>query len=118
MKNILLIGFLLLNLFANAQLNPSVANTEVFRGVLYDLQTGEHLEGASVSIECDNKLISTLTDDQGYFILVDAPKSCLSIKISMSGYEDRVLENITRVKDVEYYIGLDPKKVMQPKQLN
>ncbi|MEO6188975.1 MAG: carboxypeptidase-like regulatory domain-containing protein [Saprospiraceae bacterium] len=105
-------------MFTNAQVNTSIFPTETFRGVLYDLQTGQHLEGASISIECDQISVTTMTDDSGYFTLSGAPKSCFKVKISMSGFEDKVLENINRVQDVEYYIGLEQKKVQQPKNLN
>ncbi len=114
MKKILLVFCLFLSAFLNAQYN---SNTDVFRGVLYDLQTGQHLEGATVTIECDNTRLITMTDDNGYFALSNNPKLCYKVKISMSGFEEKILENINRFQDVEYYIGLEQKKVQQPKRL-
>ncbi|MEP7195947.1 MAG: carboxypeptidase-like regulatory domain-containing protein [Saprospiraceae bacterium] len=118
MKNILFLGLFLISIFSKAQTASTLANPEIFRGVLYDLSSGQHLEGASVSIECDAAKIATMTDDNGYFMLMGAPKSCLRIRISMTGYEDKILENIQRVQDVEYYIGLEQKRVKQPTKFN
>ena len=99
--------------FSRAQVQSPMIQPNVFKGVLYDLTTGQRLEGASISIECDTIQTATLTDENGYFILHGAPTTCFKITISMTGFEDKVLEKVSNVLEVEYYIGLEQTKVKQ-----
>lgn len=103
----------MLSLFSRAQIQSAMIQPNVFKGVLYDLSSGQRLEGASISIECDKVKVNTLTDENGYFILSGAPNTCFKITISMPGFEDKILDNVSNVLEVEYYIGLDQQKVKQ-----
>ena len=110
MKLFLLLGMLFLSAFSNAQLN-SETHPEIFRGVLFDLKTSQPIEGALLTISSPLGEMVTMTDEEGFFIVPGAPKSNFRVIISMTGYEDKVLEQVSRVNDVEYHIGLEPKKV-------
>ncbi|HMW37768.1 MAG: carboxypeptidase-like regulatory domain-containing protein [Saprospiraceae bacterium] len=118
MKKLFIIASLFLGAWCYGQDQLTTASEDVFRGVLYDLHSGNHLEGAAISLLCDQKQFSVMTDENGYFMLPAIPKGCFTMKISMTGFEDKVLDNINSFKDVEYYIGLEQKKVQQPKLLN
>ncbi|NOT38466.1 MAG: carboxypeptidase regulatory-like domain-containing protein [Saprospiraceae bacterium] len=113
MKNVMLLGFLMLSLFSRAQVQSALIQPNTFKGVLYNINSGQRLEGASISIECDQVKVSTLTDENGYFVLQGAPNSCFKITISMPGFEDKVLDNVNNILEVEYFIGLDENRVRQ-----
>ncbi|MCC6817096.1 MAG: carboxypeptidase-like regulatory domain-containing protein [Saprospiraceae bacterium] len=103
----------MLSYISIAQLNTPAINPNKFKGVLYDLKTGHRLEGASISIECDQTKVNTLTDENGYFILHGAPTNCFTVTITMPGFERKVLEHVNNILEVEYYIGLEQTKVKQ-----
>ena len=110
MKQFLLLGMLFLSAFSNAQLN-SETHPEIFRGVLFDLKSNQPIEGALLTISSTLGEMITMTDEEGFFIVPGAPKSNFKVVISMTGYEDKILEQVNRVSDVEYHIGLEPKRV-------
>ncbi len=104
---------LMLSVLGNAQLS-SDSRPEVFRGVIYDLRTSRPLEGAEVRIQTLGGEIHTMTDESGYFSLSGVSKSPFRLIISMTGYQDKVLEQVSRLDEVEYYIGLEQRGVKHP----
>jgi hypothetical protein len=64
-----------------------------------------------IKIENQTNEFITMSDVEGYFFLLGAPKGGFKVKISMTGYEDKILENVQRITDVEYHLGLEQKKV-------
>jgi hypothetical protein len=52
-----------------------------------------------------------MTDAGGYFTLFNIPRETATLRISMAGYEDKIITNIQKSEDVEYHIGMEPKKL-------
>ncbi|MBK7230981.1 MAG: carboxypeptidase-like regulatory domain-containing protein [Saprospiraceae bacterium] len=109
-KLMIFMGLLMMSVFVNAQLNDG-SKPEIFKGVVYDLKTSQPLNGAEIKIQTLVGEMITLSDDLGYFLLTGVAKTPFNITISMTGYEDKILHQVNKVEDVEYYIGLEPKGV-------
>ena len=111
MKQLVLMGVLLfISLITNAQWMTN-NQPDAIRGVLYDKNTNLKIEAAMITVETNSTTLSTMTDADGYFLIKGLPKEGVTIKISMPGYEEKVISNFSHFDDVEFYIGLDQKKV-------
>ncbi|MDQ3140820.1 MAG: carboxypeptidase-like regulatory domain-containing protein [Bacteroidota bacterium] len=111
MKQFLFIGgFIIMGLFSNAQLiNGNKPQT--MKGFVFDKSTNQRIDGAMITFETPQTRMLTMTDAEGYFSISSSSSIGLTLIISMPGYEDKVLKNIQSFSDVEYYIGLESKKV-------
>lgn len=109
-KMLMIIGLILASVWGNAQLSSN-SKPEVFRGVIYDLKNSQPLEGAEIRIYTLSGELLTMTDENGSFNLAGITKTPFKLVISMTGYEDKVLDQVYRVNDIEYFIGLQQKGV-------
>lgn len=110
MKKLLFMGGLMMWSFLTvAQFGSN--KPEVIRGVLFDKATNVRLEAAVITVDLGGYTVSSMTDAGGYFTLFNIPRETATLRISMSGYEDKIISNIQKSEDVEYHIGMEPKKL-------
>jgi hypothetical protein len=88
-------------------------NVQTIRGQVTDAQSNYPLVGAVIVVVNSNPLQGTTTDENGNFRLEKVPQGRQAIKISMLGYEERVIPNIllTSGKELTLNIGLQERLV-------
>ena len=106
----ILVAMLFTSVFSNAQLIQGT-QPERFTGVLFDKSNNQRLEAAMITVEMGSTPLIVMTDAEGRFSLVGIPKDVFTIKISISGYREKVISNVHKLEDVEFHIGLEPLKL-------
>jgi len=81
--------------------------TQYVTGKVFDEASGRPLTGAVVVLK-DNPAIGTVSDADGYFRLPGVPLGRQTIKVSYTGYEDRVLNDVllTAGKEVNLNVNM------------
>lgn len=85
--------------------------TQKIKGIVVDEQSGNTLEGVTVSI--DNINLNTISDNKGSFTLENVPIGRQDIKASMSGYEEAYVANIEVTSSKEVIIEIKLKERVQ-----
>jgi len=82
--------------------------TQVVKGKVFDRESENPLEFASVVILGTNPQLGTITDIKGNFRINDVPIGRYNIQVSFIGYEPTIISEIlvTSAKEVELNIGL------------
>ncbi|MCC6287921.1 MAG: TonB-dependent receptor [Chitinophagaceae bacterium] len=108
MRNIYSILILLFILSANV--SAQTINTQVIRGQIADDISRAPVSGATVSVEKAPEL-TTITDNNGNFVLQNVPLGRHTLKVSFVGYEEQVIPEIlvTSGKEVILNIALTEK---------
>ncbi len=115
MKNVFLI-FSLLYCSQGCLLAQSPYQT--LKGRIVDLQSGSGLPGATVVLVGSEPLKGALSDEEGYFKLMQVPLGRQMLNVRFLGYEEVTLPNIlvTAGKEVTVEIGLQ-EKIMQGEEV-
>lgn len=95
-------------LFSTAQNNTF---TQTVRGIVTDEQSGNILGDVTVMLEGAQPAIAAISDAKGNFRLVKVPIGRQTIRLSLTGYQDAVVQNIevTSSKEVVLEIKLKEK---------
>ena len=98
-------------------LNILASQTPVqnIRGSVIELSTNQKITSAKVSCITNDSTVSTLTDDQGEFLIKDIPVGRISFFISADGYLDKALTEIylPAGKELILNIQLEEKIIMK-----
>ncbi|PKP37360.1 MAG: hypothetical protein CVT98_06180, partial [Bacteroidetes bacterium HGW-Bacteroidetes-15] len=92
-------AFILLLLFTIIGFSEEVSDaaaSKVIKGIVYDSQTNQPLEYATVSlIRLDNNSLvtGTITDSNGYFRIAGIDVGFYRIEITFIGYNTKVIDN-------------------------
>jgi hypothetical protein len=88
-------------------------NVQTIRGQVTDAQSNYPLVGAVIVVVNSNPLQGTTTDENGNFRLEKVAQGRQAIKISMLGYEERIIPNVllTAGKELTLNIGLQERLV-------
>jgi CarboxypepD_reg-like domain/TonB dependent receptor/TonB-dependent Receptor Plug Domain len=106
MKSYFLFSVIILSsLLLNAQDNYL---TQTIKGTVIDEQSGHVLSDVTVMVDAINPVIASITDAAGNFKLYKIPVGRQTIKVSFTGYEEAVVQNIevTSTKEVILEIKL------------
>jgi len=101
MKRLFTLIFLFSIHFAFAQ------NVQTIRGQVTDAQSNYPIVGAVIVVLNSNPLLGTTTDDNGYFRLEKVPLGRHTIKLSMLGYEERIIPNVLLNSGKELTLNLN-----------
>ncbi|HMC83958.1 MAG TPA: carboxypeptidase-like regulatory domain-containing protein, partial [Chitinophagaceae bacterium] len=82
--------------------------TQTIKGTVIDEQSGHVLSDVTVMVDAINPVIASITDAAGNFKLYKIPVGRQTIKVSFTGYEEAVVQNIevTSTKEVILEIKL------------
>jgi outer membrane receptor protein involved in Fe transport len=72
--------------------------TGIISGVIQDSAAGEKLAGVNVIVEGTN--LTTVTDQNGYYVITNVPPGEYKVSSSLVGYGDVMVENVSVVMDV------------------
>ncbi len=78
-------------IFLTTQAQVFVQN---IRGMVYDRQTQQPLEGVTVLLSFDSEEQVVITDKNGMYVFYDIPASSVSLTFSRIGYESETIENV------------------------
>ncbi len=101
-KRALLCGFMLIASTGMAQ-----QMTQTVRGTIVDQDSKAKLLGARVVIIGSDPVIGSVADENGKFKLEEVPVGRHTIKITMIGYEDRVMPNLLVNSGKEVVINIE-----------
>jgi hypothetical protein len=107
MRNTILFIFFLFG--ANILHAQNAGFTQIVKGFVLDEQSGNVLQNITVALE--GATTQVITDEKGYFKLLNVPIGRQTIKVTAIGYEDAFLQNIevTSSKEVVLEIRLKEK---------
>lgn len=110
--------FLSLLLLSFAMMLRAQELTQVVRGTVKDKDSGEPLIGATVQLINDNNSVGTVTDALGNFKIAQVKLGRKTLKVSYTGYETRVINDIivNSAKEVVLQIEL-VEQVQQAREL-
>lgn len=89
--------------------------SQIIRGKVTDVNTGEPLVGATVSI--DDTKFSTVVNLDGSYVFKKLPAGVYEIKVKYSGYENEKQKNIV-VKEGQEVKGINFQLKIESKELN
>lgn len=77
--------------------NVNAATTGIVSGTVTDMETGEKLQGVNVIIEGTG--LTTVTDENGYYVITNVPPGDHKVIISLVGYKNVVVPSISVIMD-------------------
>lgn len=104
MKNFIFFCFLLIAITIRSQ-----SPTQIIRGTITDKELQSQIPGASIVLLSTDPLKGAVSDENGKFKITDVKVGRYDIKVSFTGYKERVLSNVmvTAGKEVVLEIGLE-----------
>jgi CarboxypepD_reg-like domain/TonB-dependent Receptor Plug Domain len=109
MKHLILLALAIL--FTLLLQSQQIPLTQTLRGIVTDEQSGQVLAAVSVSVDGTAPAIAGISDSKGNFRLKAVPIGRQTIRLSCTGYEEAVIQNIefTSSKEVILEIKLREK---------
>lgn len=106
-KTIATLLFLLSILQHNSSTAQSEALTQTIRGRIIDVDSRSKIADATIVIMESNPLIGTASDSNGQFKLIAVPVGRRNLKISLMGYEEKIIPNLLVVAGKETVLEIE-----------
>lgn len=106
---------ILLIVMAGALLSAAQNNTltQTVRGIVTDEQSGNILADVTVMLEGAQPAIAAISDPKGNFRLVKVPIGRQTIRVSLIGYQDAVVQNIEVTSSKEVVLEIRLKEMIK-----
>ena len=97
MKTALMILSLLIS--TNTLIYAGQLKTKNISGKIVDFESSKPLSGVTVTLDDENFVLGTISNDKGEFRLWKIPNKCNSLKISLDGYHSSTV-SIEHLKEI------------------
>jgi len=79
--------------------------TGIISGTITDSETGQKLAGVNVIVEGTD--LTTVTDENGYYVITNVPPGDYAVTASLIGYSDVRMEKVSVLMDVVASVGFE-----------